>query len=97
MFSSLWYRKLMPDPEKLRVLDLAQYQVRPACALCLHGAFRPGSDWGSCARYRYIHEKHKTERSVSVHRLGLCASRYEPDQAKIADLARSGFDRFLRA
>jgi hypothetical protein len=85
----------VPDPNKLQALADAGFKIRACCAICVHANFKPGSDWGACNLIPYKHLKHTAEqKSVSIHKSGYCDG-YEADPTKLADLARSGFDRFV--
>jgi hypothetical protein len=84
----------MPDPNKLEVLSDLGYVVQGSCGLCVNALFAPGLDWGSCKAFSYEHAKHG-KRKLSIHRAGTCASDFKVNEKKKADLARSGFDRFL--
>ena len=85
----------MPDPNKLDALTLAGFTIKEICGLCKHATFKGGSDWGTCSKIPYEHGKHTgATRAASIHKAGHCRS-FAANPASQADLARSGFDRFV--
>lgn len=80
------------DEAKRRKLVEIGYSIQ-ACGLCQHADIHPGSDWGTCERYRYLHGKHTDgERQLSINRHGACPS-FEPVVSAFASL--HGFATFL--
>lgn len=85
----------MPDPNKLKVLGDVAYYLLLGCGECKHGRFSPHSSFGACQLHEYVHVKHgPPARKLSVHRSGRCP-KFEPNAKKLADVQRSGFERFL--
>lgn len=73
------------DVNKLRVLQGLPYRVLPTCALCRHGDFLSGREWGTCGAHAYRHAKHSGEtlRQLSINRSGTCPS-FSMDEGRLA-------------
>lgn len=79
------------DANKLDKLFEEKYRIPRNCALCKHGNFKDGQDYGTCNVLKYNHLKHsESERELSIHRFGRCANHHELDQAKLAKLGAWG-------
>ena len=85
----------MPDINKIRALQNAEFRLRLGCHFCIHSTLKPIRDWGTSGKISYQHEKHTGEaRQASIHRSGYCAY-FEENMIKITELEKSGFDIFL--
>jgi hypothetical protein len=95
-FAKFMENRRMPDPKKLEVLAENGYRVARSCGICANGKFRDGSDWGTCAVITYEHQKHGT-RQLTINKAGACdGDGFSPSERAKDDLARSGFDVFLK-
>lgn len=63
------------DANKLERLRAIGYRIQNTCGRCISGAFAVGSSWGTCAWYKYDHQKHTDKtRDLSIHSAGTCPS-----------------------
>lgn len=61
------------DENKLKKLRSINYSINPSCGTCIHSYFTCESDWGTCSKHSYNHNKHTVKaRSLSIHRAGSC-------------------------
>jgi len=80
------------DANKLRVLE-DMYTVYPTCGLCEHADIAPNSDWGTCRKQSYRHQKHSnSRRQLSISRYGGCDN-FSADPSSEQELG--GFAKFL--
>lgn len=78
------------DANKLTVLRQIEYRIT-SCGACVHGEFKPGTDWGTCKDTQYNHGKHtESERNLSITRLGSCW-KFKPNR----ELPLKGFAEFI--
>ncbi len=61
------------DANKVAKMKEVGYSIRPTCSICVHSIFRPGTSWGVCDRFKYVHGKHSdATRFMSIYRSGIC-------------------------
>lgn len=71
------------DKNKLKVLNDCGYSISECCNFCTYGRFRITSDFGTCAKKTYSHEKHtESFRDLSINKYGLCEDSFVLDTGK---------------
>lgn len=83
------------DANKQNKLLEERYRIPRCCALCKHGNFKEGQDFGTCNKLKYEHQKHsESTRDLSIHRFGRCATHFEPNHAELGKLG--AYSLFLK-
>lgn len=85
------------DKTKLTVLRQIGYTIPKHCGICVHGIFAAdgAAVFGTCALYRYDHQKHTERKDLSVHRTGSCPTGFDLDEDKLRRQVTLDWEEFV--
>jgi hypothetical protein len=62
------------DRAKAKVVLEAGLGVARCCGTCVSWCSGQRGAWGTCSSFPYVHEKHRREHQMPVHRFGVCSA-----------------------